>query len=508
MKANSCLRRATHGWLPRALPLLMALMLSACGGGDAGTDPADPAAEPAPAAGAAATAVGTVQGDAATADIGIAGGQLTSLDGRVKLTVPAGAFTTTRAVSIVPISNNAHGGRGVAYRISPEGLNTAVPMTLAFTADANALRGTTLTALTIATQDAEGRWLAFRTPQRDATTGALQIQTHHFSDWAIVAGVQLSPVTAQVAVNQSLDMKVIRCPRLPAAGSDDTVYLKDCVSEVLNNAQVDGWAVNGVGGGSSASGTIAPYADSASDKAARALFFAPASVPGTNPVAISVGYRDDAAGSPLLQLVSNVTIVPGGGCVWLHGAKQLGFEMEMQYTFAGSGPLGTLALDQRGLIQGDMVQLFDGEQYGTWRGLSTRGSAMLSDQHVFGDTITRLAGNGLPAVGSGIDDNQLSVATLVVDYTHCTYSLTGQVAVLATAGPDAPRPRNVAGFARGELPIELDFGMVGQEYMPVRQQPNIAGTFFPGGLGVGLVGDGYATEDKAGKGLVRWNITR
>jgi hypothetical protein len=475
------------------------LMLSGCGSGEDALD-IDSRATP--------TAVGEAQGEAASAQIGAAGGALTSTDGRLTLTVPAGAFTSEQQVRIEPISNNAHGGKGTAYRISPEGLNTPVAMTLTFTADAASLRGSALGALTIATQDAGGRWLAWVDPQRNASTRTISIQTHHFSDWAIVAGVQLYPVTAQVAVNQSLDLKVIRCPRIPDPGTNETVYVGDCVSEVLPGSYVDGWAVNGVIGGGSASGTIGPVADSPDDKAAKAYYAAPAAVPAVNPVAISVDYQDKAPGSPQLQLVSNVTIVPGGGCGWLHGAKTLSYEIEMQYSFAGSGPLGVLALEQRGLIIGEMTQLFDGEQYGTWRGLTTQGSANLSDQHTFGDTTTRLVGNGAPALGTGIDDNQLSAATLVVDYQNCTYTITGQVAVLATSGADAPRPRNVAGFTRGNLPIELDSGLVGREDMRPRLQPDAAGTYFPGGLGIGLVGDGYATETTAGTAQVRWTVTR
>ena len=59
-------------------------------------------------------------------------------------------------------------------------------------------------------------------------------------------------------------------------------------------------------------------------------------------------------------------------------------------------------------------------------GLTTRGSAALSDQHTFGDVTSTLSGNGIPANGG----DGLSAAQLVVDYTDCTYTITGQVAVL------------------------------------------------------------------------------
>lgn len=450
------------------------------------------------------TEIGEVQGAAASAAIGPAGGTLTSNDGRLTLTVPAGAFDTAQQVSIEPISNKAHGAKGAAYRISPEGLNTPVPMTLTFKVDTVTLRGTALGLMTIATQDGNRRWRAYRSPARDATSSTISVQTHHFSDWALITGVQLQPSSAVVAVRKSLDLFIISCPSVEDPDAEDMAWMDSCEPDVPLLGQASDWAVNGVEGGTPATGTVAPGKDSGSVGASWATFNAPAAVPGVNPVAASVDYWDHSPNSPRLKLVSNITIVSAPNCSWLHSARTLNFEMEMQYAFSGSGPLGMLTLDQRGLILGEMAQQFDGEQYGVWRGFSTRGSAAVSDQHTYGDLVSVLTGNGTPAVDGGVD---YSVATLVVDYQTCTYAVTGQVAVLAySGGNEGPRVRNIAGFTRGNLPIDFDTGLIGREYMPPRLQPDAAGTYFPGGLGIGMVGDGYATEANAGRALVRWNV--
>lgn len=145
-----------------------------------------------------------------------------------------------------------------------------------------------------------------------------------------------------------------------------------------------------------------------------------------------------------------------------------------------------------------------GEQYGVWRGYSTRGSAAVSDQHTYGNLVSVLYGSGPPAIGGDVD---YSVATLVVDYQTCTYTVTGQVAVLAHAGGnEGPRVSNIAAFTRGNLPIDLDTGLIGREEMPPRLTADAAGTYFPGGLGIGMVADGYATEANAGKALVGWMV--
>jgi len=450
------------------------------------------------------TEVGEVQGAEASAEIGPEGGTLTSNDGRLTLTIPAGAFDAVRQVSIVPISNKAHGAKGPAYRLSPEGLNTPVPMTLTFEVDATSLRGTALPLMTIATQDANRRWHAYLSPVRDIAASTISVQTHHFSDWALITGVQLQPTSAVVAVKQSLDLFVIKCPTVEDPDSDDTAWMGSCDPDVLLPGQASNWAVNGEAGGSSISGTIVPGKTSSLEDAPWATFYAPAAVPSVNPVAVSVDYREHTPDAPHLKLVSNVTIVPKPDCSWLHSVQTLYYEMEMQYSFSGAGPRGMLTLDQYGLILGEMTQQFDGEPYGVWRGYSTRGHATVSDQHTYGSLISVLYGSGTPDIGEDVD---YSVATLVVDYQTCTYTVTGQVAVLASAGGrEPPSVRNIAAFTRGNLPIDLDTGLIGREYMPPRLQADPAGTYFPGGLGIGMVADGYATEENAGKAMVRWSV--
>lgn len=76
------------------------------------------------------TPVGEVRGLQAVALIGPAGGELTSTDGRVTVTVPPGALTGTQELGIVEITSHAPGAVGRSYRITPHGLATPVPMTL------------------------------------------------------------------------------------------------------------------------------------------------------------------------------------------------------------------------------------------------------------------------------------------------------------------------------------------------------------------------------------------
>ncbi len=78
------------------------------------------------------TEKGTAQGTAITAIIGTTGGSLTSTDGRLTVTVPAGALTANTTISIQPISNEGPLGLGKGYRLSPEGITFQQPGNINF----------------------------------------------------------------------------------------------------------------------------------------------------------------------------------------------------------------------------------------------------------------------------------------------------------------------------------------------------------------------------------------
>ena len=108
-----------------------ALFLAACSSEDGspkeGENP-DPPDEGTPAA----TDIGTEVDEPSSASIGPEGGLLTSADGRLTVTIPEGALEEDTTLEIQALTNEAHGGIGSAYRLSPDGLTFAVPATLAF----------------------------------------------------------------------------------------------------------------------------------------------------------------------------------------------------------------------------------------------------------------------------------------------------------------------------------------------------------------------------------------
>lgn len=104
------------------------------------------------------TPTGTPTGQAVHKMIDANGGELTSTDGTLKLTIPAGALSTATDITIQPISNELTGGIGDAYRLTPHGQTFNKPITITFNYNAADTTDSRPEFLDIAFQDAEGSW--------------------------------------------------------------------------------------------------------------------------------------------------------------------------------------------------------------------------------------------------------------------------------------------------------------------------------------------------------------
>lgn len=344
---------------PLLSALLAAALLQACGGGgdDAGptstptsTPSPAPTPAPAPAPTPAVTAVGAPLGAiVASARIGAAGGRLDAPDYGLAVVVPAGAFTSEQTVTLQPIAATAPGARGKAWRIQPEGLVAAKPITLEWLPTAVERNGAR--HLRIATQGADGIW---RSAQSGSDSdGIVRTTTTHFSDWSLVAGAQLRPGAADVALQQTQELTVMLCGR----GSDAALPGQDlhftCDSDGRTALGTDGWAANGVAGGNASVGTLTGT-DALGPT--RRTYRAPAALPAQNPVAVSVTYQDpfDNVDGPV-QLVANLTVIdPQAGCDWLKGVNTLNAELEQDYAWAGADEQGSARYAHRARVSGKL----------------------------------------------------------------------------------------------------------------------------------------------------------
>lgn len=260
----------------------------------------------------ATTAVGTpLPTPPSSQVIDATGGSITSGDGRLTVSVPAGAVAAATIFTIQPITNQAPGGVGNAYRLGPDGQTFSTPVSISLHYSSADLAGTAADVLSLAYQDAQGRWAVYKSVTLDTTGQTVMVSSGHFSDWTLFAQGSLVPAAARIAPGQTQTLTLVWCPASDSIDAQ-TQFAGDC--EHLDSSNV--WSANGVAGGNSAQGTIT--VTPGSTDLSSAIYTAPGTIPAENPVAVSVGFLPDPPGNaPMATLVSYITIsVPNtvGGC--------------------------------------------------------------------------------------------------------------------------------------------------------------------------------------------------
>ncbi|MFT4016585.1 MAG: hypothetical protein QM668_06455 [Agriterribacter sp.] len=244
----------------------------------------------------AVTPVGVEQGAATTAIIGVEGGTLQSADGKLKITVPAGAVGESKTFSIQPVSNANIAGFGQAFRLLPHGNHFSKPVSISFVYNTYDLEGTIPEAIGIAYQDDKGVWQG-SAGVMDTAAGTLSFSTTHFSDWSLFKSLELFPGSGSVNFNESLDMHVVNY-----LSDDDLLPLPgDTPKPIASGKNITAKYIREwkVGGG----GLIKPSGSTA-------IYIAPSTMPAKNPVAVSVVLN--GPGATQYMLVSNIYIGPEG----------------------------------------------------------------------------------------------------------------------------------------------------------------------------------------------------
>ena len=341
--------------------LLPTVILISCGGGsgDGVGKGGDTGQEPRAALRSPPTEIGVPLGDRVSAAVGPAGGTLEYGSGELSLTITQGALEQSVEIAIESLENTAPGALGEGFRLTPNSLTFAAPVTLEFGYGDLDLKGVPPEALGIATQGTDGTWQWLDGLSVDPRTKTVRAATAHFSDFALVTGFQIRPYYRQVGTGEAVTIAVVYCYEkkefVPLTAADDGSPQDDdlaplvtpittvrCTGEDIDDiardvpatlvlARVTAWRVNGIDGGNGQLGTIAAIRnDQAAMRTDQALYKSPADVPDPNTVTISADLPWGEKGK--LVATALVEISSGGG-----------YEGSLRYTFAADGLSVSLA---------------------------------------------------------------------------------------------------------------------------------------------------------------------
>lgn len=268
------------------------------------------------------SAAGNPTGSSSTTTIGIAGGTAVSTDGRLTLSIPAGALSGDTQIGIQPISNLAPLGiQSSAYRLTPEGVTFNSPVELTFSYANLELEGTPADFLWVTTQKADGSWEAARKSVVNTSNQTVRVEVSHFSDWALGKFIDLglAPGTATLAKNQILRLFAVGFKQVQDDEDDfvplypinhDDGELVPLVPVMPDETQMTGFQITGW----SLNGNMAPVSGDAGHLVPEdftAVYQAPAEVPSPNPVAVSLHLKANnyLGGISNYILTSNITIL-------------------------------------------------------------------------------------------------------------------------------------------------------------------------------------------------------
>lgn len=234
----------------------------------------------------AITAVGTPVGSPVTKNVDASGGSLASPDGKLVLSIPAGALSASTAISIQPVTNTAPGGIGSAYQLLPEGtkFNKAVTITFHYTdSDAN---GSLPYFLYIAYQDSANAWEAdLKQRNLDTVAKTVSITSTHFSIWSAFVDIDLT--SGQDVYHESegsyFEVREILkhgTKQADGSGGDDDLYSLPIAANLPDDV-VSNWSLNGSGPNTLAFGNI-------TGSGAHVTYKAPAIIDNKSTVQVSV----------------------------------------------------------------------------------------------------------------------------------------------------------------------------------------------------------------------------
>jgi hypothetical protein len=285
------------------------------------------------------------------------------------------------------------------------------------------------------------------------------VQTRHFSDWSLVAGLQLRPAQATVEVGGSVPLLMAHCKTVNVSNDEAEIPLAACEPFVPGSFDATRWAANGVTGGNATHGIVTAPPDFLYPGIAR--YQAPAQVPASNPVAVSYRYTEPPYDAGI-TLVSQVRVLRAtSGCDWLQDVQAFSAEVESSYSWSGTNGLFQVSMDHHASATGRLVRVPTQLPILRWRGALTGGQVRVSEQRVLGSGASAVTetenGAGAPFLGDAPVQAPASTAVVSVDLIRCKVWIDSTTYVdtqRTTQGlPSATPSQGGSGFSIGERDI-------------------------------------------------------
>lgn len=184
--------------------------------------------------------------------IGPAGGKLVSRDGKMEISIPPGAVSENTSFGITAITSTSGAAMGSSYRLTPHiRFNKPVTVAISYAEHADSVGSPCL--LSLGYQDEKGIWKMLTKKTVDEQKKTVNVQTDHFSDWALLTPLRLTPAYSIIAPEEEVVLVVaafvrIKLGTISGAGNACNVLADDQQEEVyveeqyiLPDQYVDKW---------------------------------------------------------------------------------------------------------------------------------------------------------------------------------------------------------------------------------------------------------------------------
>lgn len=221
------------------------------------------------------------------------GDSLISGDGNLKLIIPPGALSKKTTISIQAMTNMMPNGNGLAYRLEPSGIQFQQPIQIVFHYDTEESKESAQLLMGIAMQDDKGQWYGLYKFNLDTVAKTISGDINHFSVWATFNQLELISLLDQKRVKVTMTCPVgifgiDMSPKQEAFQDKLTELLYGPLVIYWQQPKSLIWRVNNVVKGNSLWGTLNVGEEDESTGKKWKKYTAPGSVPGLNPVTISV----------------------------------------------------------------------------------------------------------------------------------------------------------------------------------------------------------------------------